>query len=159
MGTASMEAWPTIRAVSIRPCSPSLRTRRRAHRGPWIRHPGLLRYAASGARRNGQRNDRTLRRLSWAGEQHSRIGWRGHTISKPGFYYHTIMTFRTNYVHYDTIMTLLLHLSLLQKSDYYYTLWQNPGKHYYYTYDSSLWPSLHFEYIMTFMAIITLLYP
>ncbi len=48
------------------------------------------------------------------------------------------MTFGINYIHYDTIMTLLLHLSLLQKSDYYYTLWQNPGKHYYYTYDSSI---------------------
>jgi hypothetical protein len=35
-------------------------------------------------------------------------------------------------------MTLLLHLLLLQKSDYYYTLWQNPGEHYYYTYDSSI---------------------
>ncbi len=35
-------------------------------------------------------------------------------------------------------MTLLLHLSRLQKSDYYDTLWQNPGKHYYYTYDISI---------------------
>ncbi len=35
-------------------------------------------------------------------------------------------------------MTVLLHLSLLQKSDYYDTLWQNPGKHYYYTYDISI---------------------
>ena len=59
-------------------------------------------------------------------------------ISKPGYYYDTIMTFGINYVHYDTIMTLLLHLSLLQKTDYYYTLSQNPGKHYYYTYDSSI---------------------
>jgi hypothetical protein len=31
-------------------------------------------------------------------------------ISKPGYYYDTIMTFGINYVHYDTIMTLLLHL-------------------------------------------------
>jgi hypothetical protein len=35
-------------------------------------------------------------------------------------------------------MTLLLHLSLLQKSDYYDTLCQNHGKHYYYTYDISI---------------------
>ncbi len=36
-------------------------------------------------------------------------------------------------------MTLLLHLLLLQKSDYHYdTLRQNPGKHYYYTYDISI---------------------
>ena len=49
-------------------------------------------------------------------------------ISKPGYYYDTIVTFGINYVHYDTIMTLLFHLSLLQKSDYCYTLWQNPGQ-------------------------------
>ena len=49
-----------------------------------------------------------------------------------------IMTFSIFYIHYDTIMTLLLPLLLLQKSDYYCTLWQNPGKHYYFTYDSSI---------------------
>ncbi len=51
-------------------------------------------------------------------------------ISKPGYYYDTIMTFWINYIHYDTIMTPLLH--------YYDTLWQNPGKHYYYTYEISI---------------------
>jgi hypothetical protein len=49
-----------------------------------------------------------------------------------------IMTFSIFYIHYDTIMTLLLPLLLLQKSDHYCTLWQNPGKHYYFTYDSSI---------------------
>jgi hypothetical protein len=35
-------------------------------------------------------------------------------------------------------MTLLLHLWHLQKSDYYDTLWQKPGKDYYYTYDMTI---------------------
>ncbi len=59
-------------------------------------------------------------------------------ISKPGYPYDTIMTFWINYTHYDTIMTLLLHLWHLQKSDYYDTLWQKPGKDYYYTYDITI---------------------
>ncbi len=65
-------------------------------------------------------------------------------ISKPGYYYDTIMTswFWIYYTHYDsdTIMTLLLHWHLwhLQKSDYYDTLWQKPGKDYYYTYDMTI---------------------
>ncbi len=83
------------------------------------------------------------------------------SISKSGHYYDTIMTSGINYVHYDTIMTLLLHLSLLQKSDYYYTLWQNPWKHYYYTYDSSIIAIMTFHiyydtygYYYTIMSII-----
>jgi hypothetical protein len=59
-------------------------------------------------------------------------------ISKPGYYYDTIMTFGIFYLPYDTIMTLLLHLWLLQKFYYYDTLWQNPWKHYYYTYDMTI---------------------
>ena len=35
-------------------------------------------------------------------------------------------------------MALLLHLWHLQKSEYYDTLWQKPGKHYYYTYDITI---------------------
>ena len=54
-------------------------------------------------------------------------------ISKPGYYYDTIMTFGIFYLPYDTIMTLLLHLWLLQKFYYFDTSWQYPGKHYYYT--------------------------
>ncbi len=65
-------------------------------------------------------------------------GGAAHTISKPGYPYDTIMTFWINYIHYDTIMTLLLHLWQLQKSDYYDTLWQKAGKAYYYTYDMSI---------------------
>ncbi len=40
-----------------------------------------------------------------------------HFISKPGYYhdYDTIMTISINYIYYDTIMTMLLHSSLLQK--------------------------------------------
>ena len=59
-------------------------------------------------------------------------------ISKQGYYYDTIMTFGIFYLPYDTIMTLLLHLWLLQKFYYYDTLWQNPWKHYYYTYDMTI---------------------
>jgi len=59
-------------------------------------------------------------------------------ISKPGYYYDTIMTFWIFYLPYDTIMTLLWHLWLLQKFYYYDTLWQYPGKHYYYTYDITI---------------------
>ncbi len=43
-------------------------------------------------------------------------------ISKLGYYYYTIMTFGIFYLPYATIMTLLLHLWLLQKFYYYDTL-------------------------------------
>ncbi len=72
------------------------------------------------------------------------------------------MTFWINYIHYDTIMTLLLHLSLLQKSNYYDTLWQNPGKDYYYTYDITVMAIMTFwiyydtyVYYNTIISIIT----
>ena len=48
------------------------------------------------------------------------------------------MTFWINYTHYNTIITLLLHLWHLQKSYHYNTLWQKPGKDHYYTYDMTI---------------------
>ncbi len=54
-------------------------------------------------------------------------------FSKPSFPYDTIRTFWINYTHYNTIITLLLHLWHVQKSYYYNTLWQKPGKGHYYT--------------------------
>jgi hypothetical protein len=59
-------------------------------------------------------------------------------VSKPSYPYNTIMTFWINYTHYNTIITLLLHLWHLQKSDHYNTLWQKPGTDHYYTYDMTI---------------------
>ncbi len=94
--------------------------------------------------------------------------WSGfQIISKPSFPYDTIMTFWINYTHYDTIITLLLHLWHLQKSDYYDTLWQKPGKGHYYTYDKTIitimtYYDTYVHYntiisIITFWTIITLM--
>jgi hypothetical protein len=79
--------------------------------------------------------------------------------SKPGYYYDTIMTISINYIHYDTIMTILLHLSLLQSLTImtHYDKIQQNNIITHMTFP--LWPLWHFEYIITLMFIMTLLYP
>ncbi len=93
-----------------------------------------------------------------------------YTISKPSFPHDTIMTFWISYTHYNTTITLLLHLWHLQKSDYYNALWQKPAKCHYYTYDMTIitimtiwiYYDTYVYYnsiisIMTFRTIITLI--